>query len=98
MLLRFEGVHLDRHFRRRNQIRHEDESPAAQLGAITEIEILGQGVVLPAAGIGNRGPSPHSGGAVEIEESAGAVTPAMLEHEMAVEENRLNLREQRVVL
>ena len=54
MLLRFERVHLDRQFRRRHVVGQEDELPAAQLRAIAEIEIFGQRVVLPAAGIHDR--------------------------------------------
>ena len=38
------------------------------------------------------------GGAVEIEEAPAAVAAAVLEHEMAVEQDRLDLGEQRVVL
>ena len=34
VLLRLEGVHLDRHFRRRDEVLHEHELPAAQLGAV----------------------------------------------------------------
>ena len=53
-LLRLEGVHLDRHLGRRDQVGEEDELPAAKLRAVAEIQILGQRVVLPAAGIVNR--------------------------------------------
>ena len=98
MLLRLERVHLDRHFRRRDQIRQEDEPPAAQLRAIAEVEILGQRVVLPAARIGNRVATPDAGRAVEVEEEPGAVAAAVLEHEVTVEQDRLDLGEQRVVL
>jgi hypothetical protein len=50
------------------------------------------------AGIANRLAAPHTRGAVEIEEVSSAVAGAVLEHEMAVEQNRLDLREQRVIL
>ena len=61
VLLRLEGVHLDRHFRRRDDVGQEQELPAAQLRAVAEVEILGQRVVLPAAAhrrwrCGARGP------------------------------------------
>ena len=54
VLLRLERVHLDRDFSRRDQIRQEDEPPAAELRAVAEVEILGQRVVLPAARIDDR--------------------------------------------
>ena len=77
---------------------HEDEPPAAQLRAVAEIEILGERVVLPAAGVVDGRPAPDAGRAVEVEEAPAAVAAAVLEDEMAVEQDRLDLREQRVVL
>ena len=98
MLLRLERVHLDRHFGRRDDVGQEHELPAAQLRAVAQVEVFGQRVVLPAAGVADGLAAPHAGGAVEIEEAAGAIAAAVLEHEVAVEQNRLDLREQRVVL
>ena len=98
MLLRLERVHLHRHFGRRDQIRQEHELPAAQLRAVAEIEVLGQRVVLPAARVDDRRATPDAGRAVEVEEEARAVAAAVLEHEVAVEQDRLDLRQQRVVL
>ena len=98
MLLRFEGVHLHRHFGRRDQVLQEDEPPAAQLRAVAEIEILGQRVVLPAAGVLDRGAPPDAGSAIEVEEMPRPVPAAMLEDEVAVQQDRLNLRQQRIVL
>src|SRR5689334_5621086 len=69
MLLRLEAVHVDRQLRRRNDIRQENELPAGQLRAITEVEIFGQRVVLPATGFFDAGAPPKSGRAVEIEET-----------------------------
>ena len=54
--------------------------------------------MLPAAGRVNRLAPPDAGRAVEIEEAPGAVPAAVLEDEMRVEQDRLNLREERVVL
>ena len=98
MLLRLERVHLHRHFRGSDQVRQEDELPAAQLRAIAQVEIFGQRVVLPAAGISDRRSPPDARGAVEVEEQPGAVPSAVLQHEVGVEQDRLDLREQRVVL
>ena len=98
MLLRLERVHLHRHFGGRDDAGHEHEPPAAQLRAIAEVEILGQRVVLPAARIVDRDAAPDAGGAVEVEEAAAAVAAAVFEDEVTVEQNRLDLRQQRVVL
>src|SRR5207245_8114329 len=80
------------------EARHEDELPAAELRAVAQIEILGERVVLPAAGSVDGRPAPHAGGAVEVEEAAAAVSAAVLEDEVPVQQNRLDLRQQRVVL
>src|SRR4030095_14798008 len=66
-------------------------------GAVAQIEILGERIVLPAARVVNRRAPPDAGRAVEIEEQAAAVASAVLEDEMTVQENGLNLRQQRVV-
>src|SRR5207244_9214865 len=81
-----------------NEIGYERETPPAKLRAIAEIEVLGERIVLPPAGIVDRFAATHTGRAVEIEESAGPISAAMLEHEVTVEENRLNLRQERIVL
>jgi len=82
-LLRLEGVHLDRQLRRRDQIRQEQELPAAQLRAVAQVEIFGERVVLPAAGVVDRHAAPDAGRAVEVEETPAAVARAVLEHEVA---------------
>jgi len=53
--------------------------------------------VLPAAGVGDCLPAPHAGGAVEVEEVAGTGACAVLQDEVAVEEDRFDLGEQAVV-
>src|SRR5689334_9938466 len=68
VLLRLEGVHLDRYFSGCDQIRQEDEAPPAQLGAVTEIEIFRDGVVLPSAAVDDGGAPPDARCAVEVEE------------------------------
>ena len=75
----------------RHDVGQEHEPPAAQLRAVAEVEIFGQRVVLPAAGVVDRGAPPDAGRAVEVEEAAGAVAPAVLEHEVRVEQDRLDL-------
>ena len=54
--------------------------------------------MLPPAGIVDRFAAPHAGGAVEIEKPASPISSAMLEHEVTIEQNRLNLRQERIVL
>jgi len=98
VLLRLERIHLHRHLGGRDQVLQEDEAPAAQLRAVAQVEIFGQRVVLPAAGVGNRRPAPDARGAVEVEEMPRPVAAAVLEDEVAVQEDRLDLRQQRVVL
>ena len=97
MLLGLERIHLHRQFRRHDDIGHEMELPAAQLGAVAEVQVFGQRVVLPAAAVDNRFAAPDPRGAVEVEEVARAVAPAVLQHEVRVEQDRLDLGEQRVV-
>ncbi len=54
--------------------------------------------MLPAAGIRDGRAAPDARRAVEVEKAAGAIAAAVLEDEVAVEQNRLDLRQQRVVL
>src|ERR1041385_7217921 len=75
-----------------------DLSYRAQLRAVAEVEVFGKRVVLPAARIGNRRAAPDARRAVEIEEQPGSVPATVLEHEVRVEQDRLDLRQQRVVL
>src|SRR6476661_2746181 len=88
MLLRLERVHLYRHFGGRDDVGEEDEAPAFELGAIAEVEILGEGIVLPAAGVADGLAAPDARRAVEIEEATGAIAAAVLEDEVRVEQDR----------
>ena len=73
------------------------ELPAPQLSAVAQVQVFGQRVVLPAAAVDDRFAAPDPGGAVEVEEVPRAVAAAVLEHEVRVEQDRLDLREQRVI-
>jgi hypothetical protein len=53
--------------------------------------------VLPAAGVGDRFAAPHAGRAVEVEEVSAAGAGAVLQDEVAVEEDGFDLGEQAVV-
>ena len=96
VLLRLERAHLDRQFGRRHDVGQEDEPPAGELRPVAQVQILGQRVVLPAAGRLDGGAPPDAGRAVEVEEAAAALAPAVLQHEMAVEQQRLQPGEQRM--
>src|SRR6185503_14189311 len=83
---------------RRDEIGEEVEAPATQLGAVAQVEVFRQRVVLPAARIDDGGPAPDARRSVEVEEVPGAVPAAVLEDEVAIEQDRLYPREQRVLL
>ena len=53
--------------------------------------------MLPAAAVGDGLAAPHAGGAVEVEELAGADARAVLEDEVAVEQDGLDLGQHAVV-
>src|SRR6185436_19594632 len=57
MLLRLESVHLDRELARAADVPREHESPSLELGAIAEIEVLGERVRLPPARIQDARPA-----------------------------------------
>ena len=66
-----------------------DELPAGELGAVGEIDIFGEGIVLPAAcGIDGLF-SPEAGGAVEVDPTGGAVSRGVFDDEVSVEEDGL---------
>src|SRR5207248_2260363 len=96
MLLGFETIHVYREFRGRDHVRKENEFPAGELSPVTEVEILGERVVLPAARFIDARASPETGGAIEIEKPAAPAARGLLEQQMPVEEHGLDPREQRV--
>ena len=96
MLLGFEAVHLGGQLGGRDEVGQVNEFPALELGAVAEVEVLGEGVVLPAAAALDAGAPPEAGRAVEIEEAPGAAAGGLLEHEVAVEEHGLDAGEERV--
>src|ERR1700758_1683359 len=77
-LLRFEGGHLYRKLSRTFHILQIKKFPSFKLGAVGKVGVFGQGIVLPAASLVDRGPPPHAGGAVEVEEKAGARATGVL--------------------
>src|SRR5207244_9578513 len=97
VLLRLERVHLDRDLGRRDDLGQVDELPALELGAVAQIEVFGERIVLPAAGVFDGGAPPDARGSVEIEEAAAAVARGVLDDEVPVEEDGLRLRQMAVV-
>ena len=69
VLLALEGAHLDRDFGGGDRVVDVDELPALDLGAIGEVEVFGEGVVLPPASIFDGAGAPDPGGPVEVEEA-----------------------------
>ena len=93
--LLLEADHFRRKLGRGAELRQVDELPALDLAAVAEIEVFGERVVLPAAGVVDGGAAPDAGRAVEVHEPAAAVAGGVLDDEVAVEEDRLALGEQR---
>ena len=73
------------------------ELPALELGPIAKVRILGESVVLPAAGLLDGAAAPHAGGTVEVEEDAGTRTAAVFQDEMAIEQDGFDLGEKAVI-
>ncbi len=96
-LLSFEGGHLDGELGGALDVLEVFELPADELGAIAEVGVFGEGVVLPATGGGDGLAAPHASGAVEVEEDACAAAATVLEDEVAVEEDGFDLGKEAVV-
>src|ERR1051325_8271592 len=96
MLLRLEAVHVYRQLRRRHYVRKVNKFPASELGAIAQIEILAERIILPAAALLDTGAPPEAGRAVEVEESAATAPRGLLEQKMSIQKNRLHAGEQRI--
>ena len=96
-LLVFERVHLSRQFCRRTHIDQVLELPAFELCAVAEVEVFGDGVVLPAAGFLDALVAPHAGGAVEVDEVSALVAAALLHGKVRVQAKGLQTGEHAVV-
>ena len=94
MLLRLESVHVRRQFRGDDDVIQINEAPALQLGAVGEVEILRQRIMLPATSVLNGGAAPEAGGAVEITKLTPATAGGLLQHEMTIQQDGLKPREQ----
>ena len=97
-LLRLDAVHLHRQLGRGLDLLQEDDPPVAQLGAEAQVQVLGEGVGPPAAGLVDGPPPPDAGRAVELEEVAARLAAGLLDGEMDVQLQGLQPGEQRVVV
>src|SRR6516164_934761 len=96
MLLGLESIHVYWQFRGRHDVRKKSKPPAAELRPVTQIQIFGQGIVLPAACLFDAASSPKPGRSVEIEEATGATARRLFQHQMAIEQNCLSPRQPRI--
>ena len=64
------GGHLDGQLGGALDVLEVLELPADHLGAVGEVGVFCEGVVLPAASLRDDLGAPHAGGAVEVEEDA----------------------------
>src|SRR5262249_42122297 len=97
MLLRLEAVHVDGELRRHGQVAEVDEFPSGELGPIGHVEVLGQRIGLPSTDLLQAASPPDAGRSVEVEEAAGPMARGVLDDEVAVQENRLNSGQERIV-
>ena len=92
-LLDLEAVHVGGQFARALDFGQVDELPAFQLGAVGQVGVFGERVVLPAAGVFDHLFAEKAGRAVEVEEEAAAGAGNVFEHEVAVEQHGLHFGE-----
>ncbi len=95
-LLSFVGRKLNRNLGRGDHVVVIEGAPAGQLGAIAQIQIFAERILLPATGgwIFDAGPSPDPGGAVEAQEKAGSLAAVLLDGKVAIQGQGLALRKQ----
>ena len=97
MLLRFKAVHVDGKLGWHDGLRQVDKPPAFHLRSVAEVEVFGQGVVVPSSSVRYAGLAPDAGGAVEVKKSSAATSSGLLEEEVSIEEERLHFCEQGIV-
>src|SRR5579862_8871673 len=71
-LLRLECSHLHGQFGGTFHILQINKLPSFELGAVRQVGIFSERVVLPASSLVDRGTPPHAGCAVEVEEEPGS--------------------------
>ena len=81
-----------------DDVRHVRDTPPRELRAVAQVEIFGDRVVLPAAGIRDALRAQHGASAVEAEEEASVVAAGLLDGELRVESHHRRACERRVLL
>ena len=84
MLLGFERGHRRWKLSGRNHIFQIHKSPPLHLGAIRQIQVFGNGVVLPTTSIFDGRSAPHARRTVEVEPPATAVPSRVFDHEVPI--------------
>ena len=79
-----------RQFGRYHDVVYVNEAPAGQLGPVADIQILGDRIRLPSAGLFNGCLAPDTGGAVEIEKQGTAPADLMFHAEVRRQEHGLD--------
>src|SRR5207245_3109444 len=88
----------DRQLGRTDDLRDIEDLPPAELGSITEIEILREGVMRPATGVLDGGPPPDAGRPVEVEQEMAAAPRRLFDAEVTIDAQRLRPCQQGEVL
>ncbi len=96
MLLGLEPVHIDRQLRGSHDIGKENEFPTVQLGAVAQIQVFCERVVLPTASILDARFSPKPGGAVEVEKTAAPAAGSLLQQQVTIQKHCLDTGQKRV--
>ena len=97
VLLRFEAVHFGRQLGRCAYFFEIVDFPAAQLSADAEVEVFGEGVGLPPAGIFYGASAPHTCRAIELQQKVAKAAPRLLHAEVDVELQGLQAGDETVV-
>ena len=92
-LLRLEGIHGGGQLGGSHYFGAVHEAPTAQLGAVAQVEVFGEGVSVPAAGIGNAGAPPHAARTIKVDEVAGKGAAHLLDEEVRVQAKGLQASE-----
>ena len=96
MLLGLEGVHFHGEFGWRGDFLQEYEALAPELRPVAQVEVLGQCVMLPAAGRFDALPAPDPRCPIEVEKPPRPVPGSVFHYEMAVQHDRLDPCQDRV--
>jgi hypothetical protein len=79
------------------QLRQVTDAPAAELGPVTQVEILAQRIISPSPGIMDGCRAPHPGCPVEVQEQVPPTASWLLDAEMAIDPEGLGHGKERIV-